>query len=97
MIICAREGCEVEFEPATHNQKYHDSECCRIATNRRIMEKYYAKRDQKAGKTRFCMVCKTTKLSRYNDSQVCGSCQVAPVAEANNAVAAMLLSVSWQS
>lgn len=97
MSICAREGCEEEFLPATHNQKYHDSECCRVATNQRIMQKYYAKRDQKAGKARYCTKCNHTRLSRYNDSQICGSCKVSSVAAANNAVATMLASVSWQS
>lgn len=96
MNKCAREGCEEEFIPATHNQKYHNSECCRIATNRRIMEKYYAKRDQKAGKVRFCLKCKTTRLSRYNDSQICGSCRVASVTAANHAVIEMLTAVNWQ-
>ena len=97
MIICAREGCEEEFAPATHNQKYHNAECCRVATNERIMQKYYAKRDQKAGKARYCIKCNVTKLSRYNDSQICGGCQASSITEANNAVANMLAGVSWQS
>lgn len=97
MIKCAREGCNEEFVAATHNQKFHNSECCRIATNQRIMQKYYAKRDQKAGKVRYCKKCKTTRLSRYNDLDICGSCQTATITAANNAVAHMLSSVSWQA
>lgn len=96
MIICAREDCQVEFSPTTHNQKYHNAECCRIATNQRIMEKYYAKRDQKAGKVRYCSKCNITKLSRYNDSHICGGCQAASQEAANTAVADMLAGVSWQ-
>lgn len=95
MIKCANDGCEIMFEQVTHNQKYHNSECCRIATNRRIMEKYYARRDQKAGKTRYCNKCHSTRLSRYNDSQICSACQLASVTAANNAVVSMLASVSW--
>lgn len=74
--ICAREECQLEFEKNTHNQKYCGAECCRIETNRRIMEKYYARRDQRLGKVRYCDLCRTTKLSRYNDSHICGSCKM---------------------
>jgi len=43
-VICSREDCGKEFNQKTHNQKYCSDECCRIATNRRIMEKYYEKK-----------------------------------------------------
>jgi len=43
-MICANKECAKDFEPKTHNQKYCTDECCRIATNRRIMEKYYEKK-----------------------------------------------------
>ena len=95
MNICARVGCDNEFDAKTHNQKYCGAECCRVATNERIMQKYYAKRDQKAGKTRFCKKCKNTKLSRYNDSAYCGSCRVSSVTDANRAVADMLTNGNW--
>lgn len=97
MSKCANEGCENTYTPKTHNMKYCSAECCRVATNRRIMEKYYAKRDQRAGKARFCIKCKATRLSRYNDSQVCGSCRIASTSSANNAVVNMLAAVSWQA
>jgi len=96
-INCARNGCTNTFLKATHNQKYCGAECCRIATNSRIMQEYYRKRDQKAGKTRYCQKCKKTKLSRYNDSSVCRPCSTANAAAANNAVQDMLSSVSWAS
>lgn len=76
MLICARKECQVEYQPKTHNQKYCGAECCRIETNRRIMEKYYSRRDQRAGKVRFCSECKITKLSRYNDTMICGGCSL---------------------
>ena len=97
MITCARNGCSVEFEKKTHNQKYHNDECCRLATNERIMEKYYAKRDQRQGKARFCKSCKNTKLSRYNDSPICSACKIQREENANKSVANMLLSVAWAS
>lgn len=96
-LVCAREGCEESFERKTHNQKYCTDECCRLATNQRIMEKYYARRDQRAGKTRHCAMCGITKLSRYNDSLICSSCKQKRETAANNSVLDMLSSVSWQA
>ena len=34
-MICAREGCNVKFEPEVHNQKYHDQKCKRRAESDR--------------------------------------------------------------
>lgn len=97
MIKCARTGCEVDFQPSTHNQKYHNAECCRVATNARIMEKYYAQRDRQKGKTRFCRKCQITKLSRYNDSDTCNSCKAKTRVTASAQVANMLLALVPQS
>lgn len=97
MLICARDGCDEEYIQKTHNQKYHNDECCRLATNARIMQKYYARRDQRLGKTRICRDCNVTKLSRYNNSLVCSSCDLKREIETNNSVLSMLLAVSWQS
>ena len=72
-MICSNKECSKEFEPKTHNQKYCTEECCRIATNRRIMEKYYEKKAIRNGALRVCKRC-STKLSRYNDSFLCVSC-----------------------
>jgi hypothetical protein len=94
LIICARNGCDNEFAKKTHNQKYCTDECCRLATNERIMEKYYEKRDQRQGKTRYCKVCETTRLSRYNDSQVCSPCKTSKQIAANRTVADMLANAS---
>lgn len=73
-MICANKECAKEFEPKTHNQKYCNDECCRIATNRRIMEKYYEKKAIRNGAIRVCSEC-SVQLSRYNDSNLCASCQ----------------------
>ena len=72
-MICANLECKKEFQPKTHNQKYCTDDCCRTATNRRIMEKYYEKKAIRNGALRICKKCKT-KLSRYNDTALCVSC-----------------------
>lgn len=72
-MICANKECAAEFEPKTHNQKYCTDECCRVATNRRIMEKYYEKKAIRNGAKRGCKKC-GSQLSRYNESFLCASC-----------------------
>lgn len=72
-MICFNTECGKNFDSKTHNQKYCSEECCRIATNKRIMEKYYEKKAIKKGSVRLCKKCKS-QLSRYNAEQVCSSC-----------------------
>ena len=74
-MICANGECKNEFEPKTHNMKYCSDECCREATNAKIKQKYYEKKERLAGKERICTArgCKT-KLSRYNSENMCSSC-----------------------
>lgn len=97
MNICARKGCESPYDRKTHNQKYCSDECCRLATNQRIMEKYYKRRDQRQGKIRFCSVCEKTRLSRYNDADVCAPCLTSSEIKANNSVVTMLRNASLAS
>lgn len=73
-MICANKECAKEFDAKTHNQKYCCDECCRIATNKKIMEKYYEKKAIRSGAKRECKVCKA-RLSRYNQSNVCSKCE----------------------
>ena len=73
-MICANKDCEVEFDPKTHNQKYHSDECCRIATNKKIMEKYYEKKAIRSGAKRECKKC-NARLSRYNQTSICSKCE----------------------
>lgn len=73
-MICSNKECSKDFEPKTHNQKYCSDECCRVATNRRIMEKYYEKKAIRNGAFRQCTKCKT-KLSRYNQGNLCSTCE----------------------
>lgn len=91
--VCEHEGCDVVYVKKTHNQKYHDDECCRLATNAKIMDKYYAKRAQRLGHVRYCELCETTKLSRYNSDSVCNSCSLRREIEKNQAVSEMLTTV----
>lgn len=73
-MICSNKECAKNFDPKTHNQKYCSDECCRVATNRRIMEKYYEKKAIKNGASRPCKKC-NTQLSRYNQGDSCSICQ----------------------
>jgi len=72
---CAYVECGQEFESKTHNQRYCSDDCCRRATNARLMEQYYERKARRQGHIR---VCKTsdcdTRLSRYNDSSECQKC-----------------------
>ena len=82
--VCAREECEVEYTPVTSNQIYHSEECQRLATNARIMKKYYERKARRQGAVRICEgpSCMTV-LSRYNDSHLCSSCETKKEVEAN--------------
>lgn len=97
MIICARVGCDNEFSRKAHNQKYCSDECCRLATNKRIMSNYYKEKARIEGKPRICEKCEITKLSRYNASSVCSSCASASEVSANKSVIDMLTNASIAS
>lgn len=93
MLICANEGCDNQFTPRTHNMKYCSDACCKLATNRRIMEDYYEDRARLKGVDRWCKNC-TTKLSRYNKGKICAACQTKAEVEAKNSVIEMLSNAS---
>ena len=95
MKKCARIGCEEIFIPTTHNQKYHDSECCRIATNAKIMARYHANKARMSGQPRECDQC-GNKLSRYNEDTTCNSCKLKIKVSNTAQVSAILAGVSWQ-
>jgi hypothetical protein len=73
-MICANKDCATDFDARTHNQKYCSDECCRVATNKRIMEKYYEKKAIKGGAVRVCKSC-SSQLSRYNQDALCSTCE----------------------
>jgi hypothetical protein len=72
-VICLNSECGISFDAKTHNQKYCSDECCRVATNKRIMEKYYEKKAIKNGAPRKCKTC-AGLLSRYNSENICAKC-----------------------
>lgn len=94
VVNCAREECGVEFVKTTHNQKYCTNECCRIETNRKIMEKYHERAAIRRGKKRTCASCQTP-LSRYNENKFCGSCEVKKRESHMGEAAQLVASVSW--
>lgn len=94
VVNCARTECGKEFHKTTHNQKYCTNECCRIETNRKIMEKYHERAAIKRGKKRECKSCGTS-LSRYNEGKICGSCEISKRNENVGEAAALVSSVNW--
>jgi predicted RNA-binding Zn ribbon-like protein len=72
--VCANPECETLFLPTRHNQKYCGKECCKLVTNAKIMKQYYEKKERKQGKVRICQECGLTRLSRYNENNICQSC-----------------------
>lgn len=92
-ITCHNEGCDVVFAKRTHNQLYHDEECCRLATNAKIMKKYYEKRARRLNLKRICEC--GNELSRYNDSNICNSCAESKESQRTLQIKNMLSNVIW--
>ena len=92
-MICANKECAKEFDAKTHNQKYCCDECCRVATNKKIMEKYYEKKAIRSGAKRECKVCKS-RLSRYNQSNVCSKCEKNSAIKNRSTILRMLNDIS---
>src|SRR6478609_7866121 len=88
-VQCDRPGCEEWFNKKTHNQRYHDDECTRLATNARIMRNYYENRERTQGKVRLCRLCEVTQLSRYNESTMCAACKSKRQTDANAEIVAL--------
>jgi hypothetical protein len=90
---CAREGCENTFVLKTHNNKYCSLDCSKEETNKRIMRRYYKRKERRSAKGRVCEVCNETKLSMYNDSDICGQCDNIQDSTLRNSVVRLLDSV----
>lgn len=93
-FTCARAECGNTAYKTTHNQKYCSNECCRIETNRKIMEKYHERAAIKRGKKRPCKSC-GSPLSRYNEGKICGACEVRKRNENVGEASALVGSVTW--
>ncbi len=94
-ITCARPGCEVVVKKTTHNMKFCSANCCRIETNRKIMENYHEKVAIKNGKKRLCRECGITNLSRYNQSTMCSSCEHKQKELHRDQTNDLVASISW--
>lgn len=70
MKNCA--NCGMGFESNKKNQKYCTPACCRLATNKKIMTKYYENKRRLGGEKRFCECGQL--LSRYNENDSCFPC-----------------------
>lgn len=92
-MICANKECLKVFEAKTHNQKYCSDECCRVATNKKIMEKYYEKKAIRSGVKRECSICKAI-LSRYNQSKICSKCEKDNVVKHRKKIMGMINDIS---
>jgi hypothetical protein len=72
---CALESCGNIFTPRVHNQRFCQRECTRIFTNARILAQYHQRKNRvMTGRTCKSKSCGTV-LSRYNDDDLCASCE----------------------
>lgn len=92
---CARNGCDNLFNRKTHNQKYCSDECCRLATNAKIMERYYENKRRRSGAPRQCTSC-GSKLSKYNLSDECSACISGREIEQKNLVMQQIAVIVWE-
>jgi hypothetical protein len=85
--VCENIECKKEFIPKINNQKYCCDECCKIATNKRILKEYHEK---KKAKNKINVKCKTdgcgTILSQYNSSDTCGKCEAKLASDKRKAI-----------
>jgi hypothetical protein len=92
-MICAYKDCQgiKEFEPKTHNQKYCSDECCKIATNIKIKEKYYYKKARASG-IEFKCISKgcNQKLSRFTTDEICEVCKAKEKSKERQSILDML-------
>lgn len=72
MKDCA--NCNHPFESNKKNQKYCSPACCRLATNKKIMAKYYENKKRLNGEKRYCECGQL--LSRYNENNLCSPCAI---------------------
>ena len=93
--LCARNGCENTYKRKTHNQKYCSDECCRLATNEKIMIRYYENKKLRSGAKRLC-ACGAT-LSRYNLAAECSACEARRETDRLEAVIEQSTVIVWES
>lgn len=73
--LCDNEDCKKEFIAKVYNARYCGPDCRRIITNKKLLDDYYEKKENKTKKR----ICKTknctTILSRYNKENICELCK----------------------
>jgi uncharacterized Zn finger protein (UPF0148 family) len=94
--VCAYDECNNTYHQTAHNKIYCSDECCRKATNKKIMEKYYAKKRRRSGATIECDQC-GAPLSRYSDHSICAFCQGVKKKAGAEMVKNKLRNVKWAS
>jgi hypothetical protein len=92
---CAWKECQNDFEPKTHNQIYCSDECCRSATNYKIMQKYYANKARRNGQYKTCSQCHQDTLSRFTDDTVCSMCRSKSNADKIDRIKKRMGNVQW--
>lgn len=92
-IVCARAGCENLFHKKTHNQKYCSDFCCRKATNKKIMDRYYEKKERK-NKVRVCEVC-GAKLRMNSQEDKCSFCLASAETKEKQQVLQQMAGIVW--
>lgn len=74
--ICLNEGCLNKFKPKTYNGVYCSPECRKIATNKKLLDKYYVNKNNKNKKRVCATVHCSTVLSVYNKEKICEQCKI---------------------
>ncbi len=73
--ICSNDECKKEFTAKVYNTIYCSTECRKVVTNKKLLDNYYRKKENKKRKR----VCKTkectTILSSYNAEDICEQCK----------------------
>lgn len=72
---CANTECNKEFIAKVYNTIYCSSECRKIVTNKKLLENYYKKKENKNSKRRCKNEGCSTVLSIYNKEDICEPCK----------------------
>ena len=73
--FCNNDDCKKEFIAKVYNTIYCSPECRKIITNKKLLDNYYRKKENKTRK-RVCITknCSTV-LSSYNKEDICEQCK----------------------
>lgn len=73
--ICSNEECKQEFLAKVYNTIYCSTECRKVVTNKKLLDNYYRKKENKT-KKRVCQTDRcSTILSSYNEEDICEQCK----------------------